>query len=307
MSRLEEAMEKARQLRERETSPNASEERKPKLPTLPRPAPPTEKIEVSNHLLFAASNFDVSAAEEYRKLKSVIVHATKKKDGFHNTLMVTSSVSGEGKSLTALNLAISLAHEHDHTVLLVDGDLRNPAICNYLGLEAKKGLANCLIEGMPLSEALIKTGLGNLTVLPAGKQMANPVELFSSQKTKELIDEIKHRYPDRYIIFDMPPTLPFAETRLLGSIVDGVIFVVKEGGTSLDNITEALASLKDANVLGIVYNAATASSLSDGSHYYYGKYGYRSKDKDSAIKKQDRKPGLFSRIRKRKGQLNSGQ
>ncbi len=303
MSRLEEAMEKARLLREREEIPIPDSERRPKLTPLSKPVQPPEKIEVANHLLLAANDFNMPVAEEYRKLKSIVVYATKK-EGFHNTLMVTSAISGEGKSVTAINLALSLAQEQDHTVLLVDADLRSPIVCKYLGLEANKGLADCLTEGMPISEALIKTGLGNLTILPAGKQMANPVELFSSQKMKDLLDEIKHRYSDRYIIFDMPPVLPFAETRLLGSVVDGVIFVVKEGGTSVSNITEALASLKDANVLGIVYNEATAACLNDGYHYYYGKYGYsksgsKSKSADAVAKEKNRKPGLFAKIRKK--------
>ncbi len=300
MSRIEEAMEKAEQLRRKDTVVRRPPEQRQQAQPLPKPPPPDRQIEISNPLLLAAKDFNPPVAEEYRKLKSVIVHATKKTDRFHNTLMVTSSISGEGKSLTAINLAISLAQEHDHTVLLIDADLRSPFICKYLGITANKGLADCLTTGMPIGEGLIKTGIGDLTVLPAGHQVTNPVELFSSQKMKDLLDEIKHRYSDRYIIFDMPPVLPFAETRLLGAIVDGVVFVVKEGATSLHNITEALASLKEANVLGIVYNEATTTSLYDGYYNYYAKYYSKSQQNVQTERGGKQKTGFFSRKRNAK-------
>ncbi len=309
MSRLEEAMEKARQLREQGggVAGRGSEVQKKSaapIPTMspaapsPKPVPPAEKIAITNPLVIAAHDFDQPVAEEYRKLKSIIVQATNK-DGFRNALMVTSAVSGEGKSLTALNLAISLAQEHNHTVLLVDADLRKPSICEFLGLSPQKGLSDCLMNGMDISEALIKTGLGNLTILPAGPRVANPVELFSSQKMKDLHYQIKHRYADRYVIFDTPPVLPFAEARLLGSIVDGVVFVVREGGTSQHNIMEALSSLKDSKLLGIVFNKATVTSLSDGYHYYYHDYGYKSRGSSAAAGGKVRKAGYFSRSRKK--------
>ncbi|HTP66078.1 MAG TPA: XrtA-associated tyrosine autokinase [Geobacteraceae bacterium] len=299
MSRIEDAMEKAEQLRQRDMGSVLNVELKPKQAPLPKPVPPSTKIEITNPLLLAANDFDLPVAEEYRKLKSAIVYATKK-EGFLNTIMVTSAISGEGKSLTALNLAISLAQEHDHTVLLVDADLRSPFICEYLGIAAKKGLSDCLREGFPISDVLIKTGLGNLTIFPAGERVTNPVEFFSSQKMKDLLSEVKHRYADRYIIFDMPPILPFAETRLLGSIVDGVVFVVKEGGTSLHNIKEALDSLKDANILGLVYNEATEASLDNGYHYYYGKYRYGTERTAPTRNEKGRKRGILSRIRGKK-------
>jgi exopolysaccharide/PEP-CTERM locus tyrosine autokinase len=296
MSRLEEAMNKARQLRGADGRVGPSEAAEPRTPPLPKPVPRVE-IELQNPLLVAASNDNVPVAEEYRKLKSMVVQITKKK-GFCNTLMVTSAVSGEGKSITALNLAISIAQEHDHSVLLVDADLRNPSLCGYLGLEPHAGLANCLMDGTDIGEALIRTGIGNLTLLPAGKRVVNPVELFSSQTMKDLLDQIKHRYADRYVVFDTPPLLPFAETRLLGTRMDGVVFVVKEGGPSLQSVTEALESLKDANVLGIVYNEASETSLDSGYYSYY--YDYGRKSRGSAALDAGKR-SFVSRIMKPKG------
>ncbi len=256
MSRLEEAMSRAIWLRESQGGMERHSATFPKPAPLPMPVP-SVTAEIANPLLVAAHNGPI--AEEYRKLKSILLQTTKK-NGFQNTIMVTSSVSGEGKSITALNLAISMAQEHDHSVLLVDADLRNSSLGRHLGFESDRGLADCLVDGMDIGEALIKTGLGNLTLLPAGKQVANPVELFSSQKMKDLFGQIKHRYAERYVVFDSPPLLLCSEARLLGSMVDGVVVVVREGGSTLQNVTEALESLKDGKVLGIVFNSASDAS-----------------------------------------------
>ncbi|UTF50698.1 XrtA-associated tyrosine autokinase [Desulfomicrobium sp. ZS1] len=203
-------------------------------------------------------------AEEYRKLKEALVKMTKR-ERFDNLIAVTSSTVGEGKSMTAVNLAASLAGEYDHTVLLVDADLRRPAVHKYLGLGSCKGLSDCMREGLDVGELLVKTGIGKLSVLPAGTPTPNPVELFSSDAMRNLFREMKIRYGDRYIIVDTPPVLPFAETRSIASIVDGVILVVKEGMPSLEQIEEAIDAL-DQKVLGIVYNGAYLQSRSS---YYY--------------------------------------
>lgn len=203
-------------------------------------------------------------AEEYRKLKEALVKMTKR-ERFDNLIAVTSATVGEGKSMTAANLAASLAGEYDHTVLLVDADLRRPAVHKYLGLGSGKGLSDCMREGLDVGELLVKTGIGKLSVLPAGTPTPNPVELFSSDAMRSLFREMKIRYGDRYIIVDTPPVLPFAETRSIASIVDGVILVVKEGMPSLDQIEEAIEAL-DQKVLGIVYNGARLQSRSS---YYY--------------------------------------
>ena len=217
--------------------------------------------------------------EEYRKLKSIL-SAYVQKDRFNNVIMVTSSVSGEGKSLTSLNLAITLAQELDHTVLLVDADLRKPSIQEYLGLKHSKGLSDHLTAGIPLNDLMIKTGIGRLTLLPAGTPLKNPVELFSSLKMREFISDIKNRYHDRFIIIDTPPVLPFAESRSLSKIVDGVVFVIREGQSTPDNISEAMKSLDETKMVGAVYNAATMASLNGRYHSYYYGYGYSKREKE---------------------------
>ncbi|TWJ17325.1 XrtA-associated tyrosine autokinase [Geobacter argillaceus] len=278
MSRIERALEKASQMRgSGGVAPSNSQQQRQGAPsniieTLP---PPNLQIKLSNPLLVAGSDPSSPAAEEYRKLKSILVKLTKS-DEFHNTIMVTSSVAGEGKTITSLNLALSLAQQFDHTVLLIDADLRRPSVHRYLGITAERGLADCLSGDAELGDVLINTGIGKLVVLPAGKDLRNPVELFTSQKMSDLLMEIKYRYPDRYIVIDTPPILPFAETRHLSHLVDGTIFVVKEDGASLQGIKEALESLGGSNVLGIVYNEARIDRMDD-RYYYYRSYASSNK------------------------------
>ena len=264
MSKIERALEKAAILRG-----TLKEEPEVTPPFTPPPhiypeSPDT--IEVSHPLLVTANNSHTPIAEEYRKLKSVLVELTRK-EKFRNMMMVTSSLCSEGKSITALNLAISLAHEHDNTVLLVDADLRKPSLHSYLGIEAKTGLAECMTQEIDVGEAIIRTGIGKLSLLPAGNRVKNPVELFSSQKVRELFLQMKSRYRDRYIIIDTPPVLPFTESRTLSTMMDAVIMVVKEGVASPDEITEAIGYVKGPDLLGIVYNEATIEGRSN--HYFH--------------------------------------
>ncbi len=271
MSRIEEALEKAARLRGDQKPRAMATEPTGTLPPLP-PQPPIEGVSMSNRLLVAASDPHTPTAEEYRKLKSVVVKITKG-ENFRNMLMVTSSVGSEGKSITALNLALTLAQEYDHTVLLVDADLRKPSLHSYLGMEQRVGLSECLLDGVSVRDALIKTGIGKLSLLPAGREVRNPVEIFSSQKIRNFFLEMKNRYQDRYVIIDTPPVLPFAETRSMASIVDGALIVVKEGRVPLRNVSETLECLKGTNILGIVYNEATVESPI-GYHQYYYRQGY---------------------------------
>ncbi|GAB6112246.1 XrtA-associated tyrosine autokinase [Desulfomicrobium salsuginis] len=208
-------------------------------------------------------------AEEYRKLKEALVKMTRR-ERFDNLIAVTSATVGEGKSMTAINLAVSLAGEYDHTVLLIDSDLRRPCVNKYLGLTASRGLSDCLREGLDVGELLVKTDIGRLSVLPAGTPIANPVELFTSETMRRLFREMKNRYGDRYIIIDTPPVLPFAETRSIAGIADGVLLVVREGQASLDQIQETIEAL-DGKVLGIVYNGAQIEGRA--SYYSYSYQG----------------------------------
>jgi exopolysaccharide/PEP-CTERM locus tyrosine autokinase len=267
MSKIEDALEKANELR---GSSALNEGRK--LDAFKG----IETEEINNHCLVTITQPDTQIAEEYRRLKSMLIRETKA--DFLNTIMITSSLDAEGKTLTATNLAITLAQEIDHSILLIDADLRKPRIHEYLGIKNGYGLSDYLTQDIDISEVLIKTGIGNLVVLPAGHAVNNPVELLSSEKMKSLIKDLKHKYMDRYIIIDTPPILHFADAIAIGSLVDGIIFVVMEGRTQKKTIENALNLIKDLNVLGLVFNNVREENL-DGhySHYYYGynRYSYK--------------------------------
>ncbi|MDW7646096.1 MAG: polysaccharide biosynthesis tyrosine autokinase [Desulfuromonadales bacterium] len=277
MSRIEKAIEKATRLRQGVDDSN--EISKAVSPTAVYPNDPDSRSSMqalqnvkplqikSPFLPMAARNNDI-VSEEYKKLRSLVRRLTKK-ESFLNTLLVTSTVGSEGKSITTLNLALALAQEYDHTVLLVDTDLRRPSIHRYLGLQPEVGLVNCLQEGLPVEKALIKTGLGKLVVLPAGSPVENHLELLASERMKKLIRELKSRYPERYVIFDTPPALPFADAQILGSEVDGVIYVIREGFAKTDQIREAMDSLKGTNLLGAVYNDSSVMPSAGRYSYYY--------------------------------------
>jgi len=234
---------------------------------------------IVNPCLVMANAVDSPAAEQYRKLKSNIMKMVKIGKG-KQSLMVTSPMAGEGKSVTALNLAISLAQEYDHSVLLIEADLRKPSLLNYLGLQADIGLSDCVLDGVDVGAALIKTGIGNLSLLPAGRPVDNPVELFSSNRMKELITEVNERYPDRIVIIDTTPLLPFAEPQYLAGIVDGIILVVRENITTVDKLKRALEMLKNHNLLGVVNNGVSRVTSLDGYYGYYGYYGNRYQKKE---------------------------
>ena len=271
MSRIEAAMEEAARLRQGARQPGTlhpSEQIRMEEPPAPEVPCPDQRLSPSHPFLVNLHLPHSPAAEEYRKLKSVLVKMAKG-ERFRNAIMVTSSVPSEGKSLTALNLAISLAQELDNTVLLIDADLRRPSLHRYLEIGEGAGFSDVMLGEAEIARTIVATGIGKLSVMRAGRQVPNPAELFSSKRMKELVEEMKHRYPDRYLIFDTPPVLPFAETPLLAHLVDGVLFVVRERLAPQPNVHAALELLKGSELLGLVYNAADLNGNDERYSYYH--------------------------------------
>ena len=169
---------------------------------------------------------DPQARDCYNLLRTQILQRTL--DEGLNTLMVTSVLAGEGKTITAINLAVSIAREVKQTVLLVDTDLRNPKIHEYLDCNMGKGLSDYLQDDVPVAELLVNPGLDNMVVFPAGKPLHGSTEILGSPKMERLVQEMKRRYPERYVIFDCPPVLTVSDALIFSSYVDGVILVVEE-------------------------------------------------------------------------------
>lgn len=172
-----------------------------------------------------------------------------------NLIMVTSSTAGEGKTQIALNLAVSIAMELDHTVLLVEADVIRPTTLNRVGVQANKGLLDLLQNpSMDLSEVLLRTNIPKLTLLPTGAGNARSTELLASGAMSHLLNELTSKYSDRVIVFDTPPLLSTTESRVLAAQMGQVVMVVEAVKTPLSMIKQAFATLEDHPVVMTVLN-----------------------------------------------------
>ena len=213
------------------------------------------------------TDFHPAIVEEYNLLRAKL-EAIMVKNGF-KSMLIASPGPEEGKTLTAVNLAISLSRETSRTVLLVDADMRNPAINEYLGISKGPGLFEHLTKGIPLKDLLINPGLPRLTVLPAGTPSDYPADLLASPAMKRLVADIKDRYPERTIIFDSPPLTAFSDGLYLARYADAVLMVVRSGVTKENDLLHALENLSDRPLLGTVLNRVKKNQC---AAYSYGKY-----------------------------------
>lgn len=170
------------------------------------------------------------------------------------TIMVTSPNSNVGKSTIAINLAISIARELNHTALLVDTCLNKPGVAQRLGLDDLAGLSDHLSYHTPLENLLVNPGLDKLVVLPSGSEVSNPAELLGSSTMKKLVTELKHRYADRYIIFDSSHIIGASDALVFSEYVDTIVLVVGDSETKKDDLDKTLELLHNRNVIGIVLN-----------------------------------------------------
>ncbi len=263
MSIIEKAMERARKVAgESSEHPRqvvAQPEMSPSCARFPSPEAsvlPTESARVETHpspLLVMSHGQDPGGGGEYRLLKEHLL-SLREENPAMNVFMVSSPMRHEGKTLVACNLAVSMAQEFDTTVLLIDADLRAPSCHTMLGLPRPKGLSDCLLHNLAFSDVLIHTDIGKLSLLGSGTPIANPSELFTSVRMRTLLHEIKHRYQDRVVIIDTVPILPFAESRALSRLVDGLLLVVRENVTAKAHLEACLRALEGSPLLGLVYN-----------------------------------------------------
>ncbi|MDD3582350.1 MAG: CpsD/CapB family tyrosine-protein kinase, partial [Desulfobacca sp.] len=172
-----------------------------------------------------------------------------------NTLMITSPLPEDGKTLPAINLALSISQELAQTVLLIDVDLRAPSIHQYFGLPAEPGLVDYLEGQASIPEILVHPqGINSLVVLPGGKPTEWAAELIRSPRMAELVPELKHCYPDRYVIFDLPPVLSYADALAFAPLVDSIVLVVAARQTSREDLSQCVEMLQAYPILGYVLN-----------------------------------------------------
>jgi exopolysaccharide/PEP-CTERM locus tyrosine autokinase len=219
-------------------------------------------------------------AEEFRMIKRPLLQkafAEPRAVGEHpNLIAVTSSVAGEGKTFTSLNLAISIAMELDRTVLLVDADLANPGLSRLLRAQDLPGLTERLLDDkVALRDLLWRTDVPKLTLLPAGRRHRRSTELLASNTMKGLLDELATRYPDRVVLFDSPPLLATSEASVLAEQAGQVCLVVESATTPQFLVKEALGLLRHQERVSLVLNKTRDELLSGRRGYYYGyRYGY---------------------------------
>lgn len=213
-------------------------------------------------------------AEEYRMIKRPLLANAFGPNPVRkgNLIMVSSALPGEGKSFSAINLAISIAMELDRTVLLVDADVAKPSLPHYLGFNAEHGLLDVLRgERQDLSDVILRTNIEKLSILPAGKTYARATELLASDAMDRLITEVATRYPDRLVLFDSPPILATSEAHVLASHMGQIVMVVESEKTPKSALREALSRIEGTcDVVSIILNKSALPTTGD----YYGYYGY---------------------------------
>jgi len=208
------------------------------------------------------------AAEQFKILSSQILFPQGRP--IPRTILVTSAVPGEGKSVVASNLAVSIAAGKQQNVLLMECDLRRPSLCEIFGLDNNcTGISEYLQGEEQLANVLRKTTIDNLTLLPAGRMTKNPYELLSSKKMRDLVEEVGKRYEDRYIILDSTPAQVAAETGVLSKFVDGVVLVIGYGKSSRELIQNSVEKIGKEKFLGVVFNYSEGNYTKD---YYYKYY-----------------------------------
>lgn len=203
-------------------------------------------------------------AEAYKVLRTHVLQRMRA-NGWR-ALAVTSPGEGAGKTLTAINLAISLAREVNQTVLLVDLDLKRPSLIRYLVDGDMPGISDYLAGERELADILVNPGINRLVILPGRRSFVHSSELLSSPRMIRLVEELKNRYPDRLVLFDMPPALDSDDVLAFAPHLDAILLVVESGKTTSDEIQRAYELLGEAKIIGTVLNKADQSSSAVG--YY---------------------------------------
>ena len=215
-------------------------------------------------------------ADEFRVIKRPIIRnalglmgGPKSKN--RNLVMVTSALAAEGKTFTAVNLAMSIAMELDNTVLLIDGDVAHPMLPTLLGIPASPGLLDLLTrDDLDVSDALLRTNVEKLTVLPSGSRQRRATELLASEQMAALLRELASRYSDRIIIFDSPPLLPTTEARVLATHMDQIVMVVAAESTPQQAVSHALTAIESCEIVLLMLNKAHRTDVGAYYDYYAG-------------------------------------
>lgn len=215
--------------------------------------------------LVALSNEDSLAAEKFRFLAVRLRYMQQRRP--FKKLLITSTISEEGKSFVSMNLAVTLARKQRQKVLLIEGDLRRPGITPELGLRHLPGLSETLAAGGDVLGNVVQLEAPRIWLLPAGDPPENPLELMQSPRLAELMNQMVACFD--WVIIDSPPILPLADTTVWSRVADGVLLVVREGKTDRKSLKRGLEQLGKTELLGVVLNNCTDVDQTN----YYQRYG----------------------------------
>ena len=219
--------------------------------------------------------------DQYRAVKRPLIRAA-----FHEehpegvspqVVMIASALPGDGKTFTCINLALSMAREKDHSVLLVDGDVIKPQVSKLFGVKQEPGLLDALANpDLDLRSLILPTDIPGLTFLPAGTQADNATELLASARMREVVTQLAAMDPSRVVLFDTLPILLTSEARVLATLAGQIVLVVKAGVTPQHAVADALTAIGENKSVSLVLNQA---ELTGPIGYYYGyRYGYEKHD-----------------------------
>ena len=206
-----------------------------------------------NHII--AWNDKNKHADYYKIIKTQIQQKLKQ-NGF-STLAITSPRSGEGKTTTSINLALSIAKDHDMTVMLVDCDLKNQQIHKIFGYQSDYGITDHLLDNVPIEKLIVCPNINRLTVISGGKTLVGSTEILGSNKMGKIVEELKNRYNNRYIIFDVPSLLDGADTLAFMPYIDSVVLAVENDKTTHADCDTALQLIQQNKLIGLVVNKCT--------------------------------------------------
>lgn len=188
-----------------------------------------------------------------------------------NLIMITSSLAGEGKTFCSINLAMSIAMEIDHTVLLIDADVARPSVLRTLGLPAQRGLMDVLLDDkLDIADVMLRTNVDTLSILPAGTSNQRATEFLASQSMTAMVSEIANRYSDRIVIFDSPPLLLTSEAHVLANHMGQIVVVVESEVTTQHAVKESLRQLEGCSNVNLIFNKTREFTGSQTYDYHYG-------------------------------------
>lgn len=275
MGKISDALEKSNfeytDVSDNKTVPDKSADKK--LPAEPSPSGGMqvsfEYKQIDKNIVTLLKPYGIEA-EQFKKLRTSILFPTAGKSP--RSILVTSAISGEGKSFVAANLAVSIAQNIDKHVLLMDCDLRMPTIHTCFGFENRPGLCEYLSGEKALDTLFLKSAVDKLTILPGGGPVSNPAELLSSGQMSKLLKDVTARYSNRYIVIDSPPPRLTAETAALARQVDGILLIIQHGTTRREHVVDLIDMLGKDKIIGVVLNRFNPQLPKYSQGSYYGKY-----------------------------------